>query len=147
MGKTDGEEVEFPDDDAKVDMSIVDIEHMEYKQAAFSVEHPESTFITLEKALEYCGDNSTYSKRCLYVLSLLWLLNGFLATGWPLYFDGNTLKCTDQSGDSYSCNTAQACQLRSSQVEILGHATITQEFGLICGKANWVPFRSEEHTS
>lgn len=142
VGKTDGEEVEFPDDDAKVDMSIVDIEHMEYKQAAFSVEHPESTFITLEKALEYCGDNSTYSKRCLYVLSLLWLLNGFLATGWPLYFDGNTLKCTDQSGDSYSCNTAQACQLRSSQVEILGHATITQEFGLICGKANWVPFFS-----
>ena len=33
---------------------------------------PENTFITIEKALKYSGDNGTYSKISLFVITLFW---------------------------------------------------------------------------
>ena len=111
-----------------------------YKKPAFEVPHPECTYITVDKvalcdqALEYCGDNSTYSKRCLYILIILWTVNSFLTMGWPLYFDGNYFLCKNAVGVYETCDLKTACRSEDiSEVQIEGRLTITREFRLICG--------------
>jgi viroplasmin and RNaseH domain-containing protein len=49
-----------------------ELEKKRFKKPAFDVPRPQNTFISIDQALEYSGDNSTYSKRCLYILMLSW---------------------------------------------------------------------------
>lgn len=122
---------------------IVSQGEKKYKKPAFEVPHPECTYITVDKALEYCGDNSTYSKRCLYILIVLWSVNSFLTMGWPLYFDGNTYLCRNAEGQYESCDLKTACRTEDhSQIIIQGRMTLTKEFRLICGASTWIPFAS-----
>lgn len=116
---------------------------IKYKKPAFEVPHPECTYITVDKALEYCGDNSTYSKRCLIILVVLWSVNSFLTMGWPLYFEGNTYLCKTADGRYENCDLKTACKTEDpSEIIIQGRSTITKEFRLICGAGTWVPFAS-----
>jgi hypothetical protein len=39
-----------------------------YKTPALVVARPAKTYITIDQAMIYTGDNSAYSKRCLYIL-------------------------------------------------------------------------------
>jgi len=48
------------------------LESEKFKKPAFNVVRPWNTFISIDQALEYSGDNSTYSKRCLYILMTTW---------------------------------------------------------------------------
>ena len=88
----------------------------------------------MRQALEYCGDNSTYSKRCLYLLGFLYMLNSFLTMGWPLYFDGNEFECRSEKGVFVPCDLKKACKFErlEENVRITGKQTLTREFYLIC---------------
>lgn len=99
--------------------------------------------------MEYCGDNSTYSKRSLYLLGFLYMLNSFVTMGWPLYFDGNEYLCKNELGNFESCDVKKACKFDrlEENVRIIGKKTLTSEFYLICSSgrlqssvAAWVPF-------
>lgn len=63
-----------------IDTEEEEFEDGKFKKPAFNVRRPWNTFITIDqvsfnlifKALDYSGDNSTYSKRCLYLLMIAW---------------------------------------------------------------------------
>lgn len=143
----DSHDIGVYDEGHKNDETI-EQEKVIYKRPAFIVDHPENTYITVEKALEYCGDNSTYSKRCLYLLILLFMLNSFVTMGWPLYFDGNEYKCKNSSGEYVPCDIKTACKNEDKgDIQIVGTRTLTYEFHLICNNgsillpvAAWIPF-------
>ena len=104
-----------------------------YKKPVFTVENPQFTYISLDKALQWCGDNSTHAKQCLVVLAVMTILNSFLTMGWPLYFDGNEYKCPTGTGDYVTCDIKRACkEFDQGSIIITGARTITQEFRLIC---------------
>jgi hypothetical protein len=64
-------------------VGATDLRKSKYKIPAFSVDHPSTTYITIDQAMSYTGDNSKYSKRCLYILSILWVIHSMLTMGFP----------------------------------------------------------------
>ena len=43
------------------------------KMPVFMVRDMDSTFLTMEKALLYVGDNSTFQKRITWILAIQWV--------------------------------------------------------------------------
>lgn len=114
-----------------------------YKKPAFTVDHPTSTYISVEQALEYCGDNSTYSKRCLYLLSVMYMLNSFLTMGWPLYFGVNQVECKNSLGEFEPCQETKVCDLDPlPEMRFTGSNTIVKHYNLFCHLHSWETFAS-----
>ena len=114
-----------------------------YKIPAFSVQHPESTYISIDQALYYTGDNSKYSKRVLYILCVLWIIHSMLTMGFNQFFSGNEYYCTNIFDQRYKCSMQEACTQNSGDIDkviIEGVHNIVYEFQLYCDNkiyADW----------
>lgn len=109
-----------------------------FKKPTFEVQRPENTYITIEHALEYTGDNSKYSKRILYFILFYWIWYSFLVMGMPLFIGGKVdYLCYDDTTDNYlSCAKVEACSLiNKSNLRLSNTKTITEDFMLVCDRA------------
>lgn len=116
---------------AKFDTQDLENNDPNFKIPAFTVAHPEYTYLTIDQALQYTGDNSKYSKRTLYILCLLWLSFGMLTMGFPIFFQGSEYICTNNSGELFKCNMNEACR-NPDKLIITGPMNIIREFELYC---------------
>jgi len=106
---------------------------------SFQMEH---TIISIDKALEFVGDNSVYQKRVMFLFSLQWVFYSFFMMGLPFLFATPLFYCPNKNPDPttnettyYSCFEAEACKLDGFKIDSLhSDPSITEEFGLICNK-------------
>lgn len=90
------------------------------------------SFITLDQAFDYVGDNSRYQQRITLLLSLQFLFYSFFVMGMP-YLLIMPKFCTDNY-----CSDTPICD--SSLVEVIGFDNIIKEFKLYCGNKGKVSF-------
>ena len=107
-----------------------------YKKPNFSVLRPDQTYISVEQAMMYVGDNSTYSKRIIFLMSVMWMPYAFLVTGISLFLDVNaSFYCMDGlTGTNQPCDKQAACA-SGREIVLKPDKTIVNEFKLICNKA------------
>ena len=113
-----------------------------YKRPDFEVARPAKTYITLDHALVYVGDNSTFSKRNLYLLSFYWIWYSVLFMGMSLLLGGNHMYFCPVSadGDYVPCTQKEACENFSiDQIYLEPSNTIVAEFKLICSREYLIP--------
>ena len=104
---------------------------------SFQMEH---TIISIDKALEFVGDNSTYQKRVMFLFSLQWVFYSFFMMGLPFLFATPSLTCPIQNIENPNaeiiykpCFEAEACQTKGFAIDTVNSdPSITLEFGLIC---------------
>jgi hypothetical protein len=108
--------------------------NMHLKMPIFKVKKPESTYLTLEQALEYSGDNSTYPKRVLYLMCAYWVWYSSIIMGFSIFLGTHTLICVDLEGKYYPCSKQFYCTINSNGDRINGK-DISSEFGLNCDKS------------
>lgn len=104
------------------------------KQPIFQVKNPEQTYLTLEQALEYSGDNSTYPKRVLYLICAYWVWYSSIIMGFSLFMGAFNFNCVDSDGRTFECSQNQFCLAPQTKQHILGK-DISTEFGLNCEKS------------
>ena len=111
------------------------------KKPIFQILRPESTYLTLEQALEYSGDNSTYPKRVLYLVSAFWVAYSLMIMGYSVFMGNFSFWCPDLIGSGHhACNKAQACgaaNTLSPGVLILPSNSVTNEFHLVCNRSHY----------
>jgi len=115
------------------------------KKPNFEVDRPAKTYISLDHALIYVGDNSTFSKRALYVLSFYWIWYSFLFMGMPLLMGGSHIYFCPAAGTNgyIPCEQFEACQYFSyKEIFLEPTQTIISEFKLICAREHLVPWVS-----
>lgn len=113
------------------------------KKPNFEVDHPSKTYISLDHALLYAGDNSTFSKRVLYVVSFYWIWYSFLFMGVSLLMGrSHIFFCPASGANGYiPCDQHEACKNFSpDQIMIEPAKTIVSEFELICSREYLVPW-------
>ena len=100
----------------------------------FKVKRPEKTYLTLEQALEYSGDNSTYPKRVLYLICAYWVCYSCIIMGFSVFMGTLQLTCIDGENKDFICSKAYYCKMKKNEIKIIGK-DISSEFGLICEKS------------
>ena len=97
-----------------------------------------NTFISLDKAFEYVGDNSSFQKRTIKILSMQWIFYSFLTMGMPFLFTTPKFICTkeiDGQMVSSSCSEEDACQNFKNESSFNAEdKSLSQEFNLYCEK-------------
>lgn len=114
-----------------------------FKKPSFKVKRPQNTYISIEQALRYTGDNSTYSKRILMFMSFYWIWYSFLAMGMPLFLGGKiTYFCLNPRTNSYEkCVENVACDSANRYTfKIAPENTIIEEFLLVCDRGYLVAY-------
>lgn len=109
-----------------------------FKKPIFKVERPSKTYITMEQALEYAGDNSTYSKKVLFLISFFWIWYSFLIMGIPLFMGGkSTYFCPYLDNHIFhQCSENEACNNFSiNEILVQPRYTLISEFKLVCGRS------------
>lgn len=106
-----------------------------YKKPIFAVLRPEHTYISIDQAIQYTGDNSTYSKRILYLIAMVWASYSFLVMGISLFMGSKvTIFCFEARSNGYrECEMQEYCQPGMHTMLKPDH-TIVSEFRLICNK-------------
>jgi hypothetical protein len=104
------------------------------KQPIFHVKNPEQTYLTLEQALQYSGDNSTYPKRVLYLICAYWVWYSSIIMGFSLFMGTLNYNCTNSDHLIFECTQEEYCALPQNFVSIKGK-DISSEFGLNCNKS------------
>lgn len=114
-----------------------------YKKPIFSVIRPEQTYISIDQAIQYTGDNSRYSKRILSLLSFIWLSYGFLIMGISLFIGPKaTVFCYDaRAGGFRECEAPEYCA-PNTKIIMSPNMTIVSDFKLICHKEYYIPWIS-----
>lgn len=105
-----------------------------FKMPIFKVKRPEQTYLTLEQALEYSGDNSTYPKRVLYLICAYWVWYSSIIMGFSLFLGTFTLTCVDLDSRQYPCSKQFYCTMNSNGIRVNGQ-DISSEFNLNCDKS------------
>lgn len=114
-----------------------------FKKPDIQVARPSKTYVFLDQALLYVGDNSVYSKRILGFFCFYWIFYTFLYMGMPLLLEGDRiLFCPSGEGDSYvMCPEAEACaNFEVDQLFIQPTTSIIAEFQLVCERRKLIPF-------
>lgn len=114
-----------------------------FKTPSFKVKRPQNTYISIDQALEYTGDNSSYSKRVLLFMASYWIWYSFLAMGISLFLGGKiNYYCYNEELIAYEqCNEQTACNLYGlGNFEITPKNTIIEEFSLVCDKSYLVAY-------
>lgn len=114
-----------------------------FKKPRFKVKRPQNTYINIDLALEYTGDNSTYSKRVLIFISLYWVSYSFLAMGMPLFLGGKiNYYCYNEVLNAYEkCSEYMACNVYGyGKFEVTPKRTIVEEFMLVCDRSYLVAY-------
>ena len=76
-----------------LNLHLKDEEGKRRRKPAFTTYDMESTFIRLDEAFLYVGDNSSYQKRAIKVLSFQWIFYSFLTMGMPFLFQAPQFLC------------------------------------------------------
>ena len=99
----------------------------------------ESTFLTLDKSLEYVGDNSTFQKRITLILGIQWISFSFMVNTMAFFFHSPVFQCRIPLTDIfYTCTQNTACILPSSDFKVLqsgSQQSIAEEFHLFCDRS------------
>lgn len=96
-----------------------------------------NTFISLDKAFEYVGDNSSFQKRTINILAFQWIFYSFLTMGMPFLFTTPKFLCTklvDGEMQQTSCSEEDACQNMKTDSFAVSDNSLSQEFDLYCDK-------------
>lgn len=95
----------------------------------------QNTYISLEKALEFVGDNSQYQKKVIYLFSIQWVLFCFLLMGMPFLLSSPEFLCPGNQ----SCDEIAACEASTFQIdEIHSPNSIAVDFQLYCSRKFYV---------
>lgn len=118
----------------------------------------ENTVMEMNTALEFVGDNSRYQKRCLFLLSMQWLIYSFIVFMIPLFLpspfgykcqktifsDESGLGGTNETGPIgtnqteklvYNCTMEEACKGNNFySPEYTIDSSISEDFSLYCEK-------------
>jgi MFS family permease len=114
-----------------------------FKKPDIQVARPSKTFIFLDQALLYVGDNSVFSKRILGFFCFFWIFYTFLYMGMPLLLEGDRIIfCPSGDDGSYvMCPEAEACANYPVEELFIQPATsIIGEFQLVCDRKKLIPF-------
>ena len=114
-----------------------------YKIPEIQVPRPSKTYIFLDQALLYVGDNSVYSKRILLFICVYWIWYTFLFMGMPLLIEGEPiLFCPVEGQDGYEvCDEERACaNFKLEELMIQPEKSIVEEFKLICHRKRFIPW-------
>lgn len=105
-----------------------------YKKPIFSVKKPDKTYISIEQALDYTGDNSSYSKRLLGLFSFYWIWYGFFVLGMTVFVNKNlTFFCPSSDHKIfYECTGMEACQFDLKQIMVQPKNSLANDFQLYC---------------
>ena len=100
----------------------------------------QNTYISLDKALEFVGDNSQYQKRTIYLFSIQWSLFCFLLMGMPFLLSSPEFLCASPTGSLQSCDEITACSNPQSIRIDLEHSpsSISKDFSLYCSRKYYV---------
>ena len=98
----------------------------------------QNTYISLEKALEFVGDNSQYQKKIIYFFSVQWVLFCFLLMGMPFLLSSPEFLCSNQS-----CDELTACRSISNTNttridEEHSPSSIALDFNLYCSRKYYI---------
>ena len=97
-----------------------------------------NTFISLDKAFEYVGDNSSFQKLTIKILSFQWIFYSFLTMGMPFLFTTPKFMCTkiiDGETIQTSCTEEDACSnIKNESSFHSDDQSLSQEFNLYCEK-------------
>ena len=118
--------------------SLSELDQTKFKKPIFSVKRPQKTYITMEQALEYAGDNSTYSKKILFLISFFWIWYSFLVMGIPLFMGGkSTFFCPYLDEHIFhQCSEYEACnKYNINDIIIQPKYTLISEFKLVCNRS------------
>ena len=113
-----------------------------FKKPDIQVTRPSKTFIFLDQALLYVGDNSVYSKRILGFFCFYWIWYTFLFMGMPLLLEGDrVIFCPTGEPDSFQmCDETEACNNFALEDLLIQPAnSIVAEFKLVCDRKKLVP--------
>ena len=97
----------------------------------------ENTFIRLDQAFDYVGDNSSYQKRAIRILSFQWVFYSFLTMGMPFLFQAPQFQCSKTfEGETvyFPCDEAEACKNPDLRFNDNGYNSLSKEFNLYCEK-------------
>lgn len=113
-----------------------------FKKPDIEVARPSKTYIFLDQALLYVGDNSLFSKRILGFFCFLWISYTFLFMGMPLLLEGDRIIfCPTDGGDYEMCPERDACaNYPLGQLLIQPSNSIIAEFQLICHRKALIPY-------
>jgi len=114
-----------------------------YKTPSFNVKRPQNTYITVDQALQYTGDNSTYSKRILIFMSSYWIWYCMLAMGMPLFLGGKiAYYCLNPLTNEYErCSESVACdESNATPFIVMPRDTIIAEFNLVCKRSYLIAY-------
>lgn len=105
------------------------------KQPPFTATRPHKTFISLDQAMNYVGDNSQYAKNAIAFVSLFWVWYGCLSTGLGIFLGADfTLRCRSRRSQTFApCDYSDACRhFNLRDIEVLPAHTLRSDFKLIC---------------
>lgn len=114
-----------------------------YKKPIFSVKKPEKTYISIEQALDYTGDNSSYSKRLLGLFSFYWIWYGFFVLGMTVFVNKNLVFFCPSSDQQifFECSATEACRFELNQIMVQPKNALATDFQLYCQRfylRNWI---------
>lgn len=97
-----------------------------------------NTFISLDKAFEFVGDNSSFQKRTIKILAFQWIFYSFLTMGMPFLFTTPKFMCqkiVDGETISTSCTEEESCQQFGNDATFHSDdKSLSKEFNLYCEK-------------
>jgi len=109
-----------------------------YKKPAFTVFKMKNTFISLDKAFEYVGDNSSFQKLTIKILAFQWIFYSFLTMGLPFLFTTPQFFCSKTiNGKTVqtSCTEEDACSQFNNESSFQSDdQALSQQFNLYCQK-------------
>lgn len=95
----------------------------------------QNTYISIDKALEFVGDNSQYQKKMIYLFSIQWVLFCFLLMGMPFLLSSPEFICDGNQ----LCDELTACMSNSYKIdEIHSPNSIAVDFQLYCSRRFYV---------
>eukprot|EP01016_Furgasonia_blochmanni_P028223 TRINITY_DN2965_c0_g3_i3.p1 TRINITY_DN2965_c0_g3~~TRINITY_DN2965_c0_g3_i3.p1 ORF type:complete len:633 (-),score=34.63 TRINITY_DN2965_c0_g3_i3:160-1950(-) len=113
------------------------------KNPPFTSPNMRNTFISIDKALQWVGDNSRFQKRVIYVLSTQWGFISFLTMGMPFLFQSPKLLCFDPANPTkrWACDEYEACRSNNFEIDWTNSPnSLSTEFRLVCDEKYLVAF-------
>ncbi|KAL4449171.1 hypothetical protein ABPG74_015553 [Tetrahymena malaccensis] len=96
-----------------------------------------NTYFSIDKALEYVGDNSRFQKGVINILSITWMLFSFMIMGQPFLFQEPVFKCkfSETDTDLKECSFQQACKAHYKEIDMEQSSdSVTLDFELYCDR-------------
>jgi MFS family permease len=94
--------------------------------------------ISVEKALQVCGNNNRYQKLFYIAVALTWFSVDFVAICFPLIeLSPGNFKCKDEKGNWGDCKSEEAmCKLPKEDYKLdkVLYETVIYQFSLYCDK-------------